>query len=1834
MKRRIISGCTLSVWMVLGSAHMLFAQTPIAIPYNNGPQTINLNPQTNCSYLFTDEAGIDNPYGPQSGAGSVLTFLPSAPGNKIVVQFTSFHTEDGFDALFVYDGPGTNSPQINSGAAAVSGSPNPFSNGLGGWQGTHAPYNVAPGTVRASVSNASGALTFAFDSDLTVGKSGWTAIVSEVPGGVCSLQAAGSLNMAAPAGECEANVQTLSPLIVPGACSLALELRYRINDGPAFTVPAPAPAFITLADVPVGVNVVTWQLVEPCAGGLAASTAQIVTVTDQTAPTMVAPSNVTLTLGPGDCSTPYNYAVAAFDNCTFAPNARVDHPVDFNNGAAGIMFDVKNLSAEAIEVTEFGPVLDPGSWEVEVYITKSASSWQGVEENLAAWSLLGTRTVTSTGTGAGTALTDFVIALAAGESRGIYLTSTLGAPVRCTGINAGIPRQADDGTLLVSSLPGAAKGYPFGQTYVSRAYNGYVKYAATRAKPEQIAGLPSGAAFPVGTTVNVFKCTDQAGNVATASFSVTVQPYNGTTSTLICTGMLNVSLGPTCETTIQADDILLGGPYRCYDSYIVQLDKIPPFNDGPWVPATLTGADIGKTYGVRVTDPINDNTCSGMILVEDKLPPVLTCGPVDLPCNFNAAPTFSANASMVGEYTTTGALPANVSDYQTLLLNIPAASPADAEVEDVDLHIRINGDVFEKNLLVELENPAGVTVTLWNQATGCTGPLWVRFDDEAVGNTDCIQFTNNQRSRIPFNGGSLATFDGGPLAGAWKLRIRDLNGFGDASTVTEVKLIVRYKAAFTAGFPNGLAFPGQMMQVTPSSFVVPAPLLDQCSDVTLSYSDETVSKPCSTGLMTVVQRTWTARDQSNNTTTCMQIIRFIRPGLDDVVLPPDYNDIAADAFECGSPYPTPAWIESQGKQGAPHVFGQATGCSINWSYTDGVVEICPGAYTINRNWLIVDACSAQSRQATQQIRVLDRSEPAMNCPANLTVSTGLYNCCANVNLPDVVVEDACSSIASLIAKVVVFNQYTGDTTQVANVTGALSTFPGNNTADPDTLAAFGTTACLPIGNHHVYYKIEDACGNLKTCSYQLSIRDYTPPVAVGNNVTTVSLNADDPNDCYEADAAGVSFGGVTTLPATTFDKGSYDNCNFVRVTVRRHPPYSACIQSLNAENGGPPCNDGFPDVKSEYARAIAEADSIKFYCCEAGTTQTLAMRCYQLDPLGNFSLGPDGAPLYNETLVQVEVQDKLKPGCQPPANVTVSCENFDPTLAAYGKPDLLDNCCLDTASTYLNQPGLSHVLNYSQFDTVCNRGTLVRTFTVHDCQAQTSQCTQQIVVTHNLDYAIRFPDDVIITACDSSGIYGEPVFHGEDCEQFAVSYHDAVFTVIPDACYQIERTWRVINLCAYLPGAGCVTVPNPTPSATAGDASNMLGPTVSPPGTAAPWTASVTKITPADAQATDYSSFWNSTLNCYEYKQVIKVTDAQNPVVLDCPGLLQGLCDSSQNDIALWNHPEWIDPVHSLHDLSELTADLSVTATDLCAGANLEARYLLFLDVDNNGSMETVINSTNLPAPGQVNVGNTANPNFTGGTARPFDNRAVAPADIYRWAIHLTPGANTLTASLQWKTLAQMPTPNNSFGLPGVSAQLPHGTHKIKWIITDGCGNEVFCEKIFTIEDCKAPTLICHNGLSVNIMPTQMVQLWATDFLKYVQDNCTPPTPTVSAPNQMVFAVRIVGQGVNFPVDGQGNPLHERHLYLRRVGSALGGTLGAGYGGQHGILRGKYRHTGQRRPLRPEQRPGQPHRRRRLKNGIGRRPGRRQCRAAGHPAQRRHFGRPQRRNGRPGIFCV
>ncbi len=88
-----------------------------------------------------------------------------------------------------------------------------------------------------------------------------------------------------------------------------------------------------------------------------------------------------------------------------------------------------------------------------------------------------------------------------------------------------------------------------------------------------------------------------------------------------------------------------------------------------------------------------------------------------------------------------------------------------------------------------------------------------------------------------------------------------------------------------------------------------------------------------------------------------------------------------------------------------------------------------------------------------------------------------------------------------------------------------------------------------------------------------------------------------------------------------------------------------------------------------------------------------------------------------------------------------------------------------------------------------------------------------------------------------------------------------------------------------------------------------------------------------------------------------------------------------------------------------------------------------------------------------------------------------------------------------------------------------YGAHFILWVVEDGCGNESECGYEFVLADGKRPTPVCTNGLTVEMPATGCVDIWASDFLEYAFDNCSPDDFVESS-----VKVRILGD-TNAPQD-------------------------------------------------------------------------------------------------------
>ena len=771
---------------------------------------------------------------------------------------------------------------------------------------------------------------------------------------------------------------------------------------------------------------------------------------------------------------------------------------------------------------------------------------------------------------------------------------------------------------------------------------------------------------------------------------------------------------------------------------------------------------------------------------------------------------------------------------------------------------------------------------------------------------------------------------------------------------------------------------------------------DNCGvDVELGFVDIRADYPCdSVGVAGIVTRFWTALDAFNNVATCVQTIVRER-SVDDVQFPPD------GTWGC-SPAPLPAvtgwpFVQLADRQ---YTLSDTASCGIEIHFTDTEQINCGAGRLINRLWFVTDGCLPDSLDnpaiGEQIVEVVDDGEPTLFCPFDTVVVLNGTGCQGTVNLPDLVIGDACSYVLGATA----YWNLNGVEDSLAAV---LADFAGNDPGQPDTLAVFGEVQDFPAGTTGVLFVVTDACGNTASCEINLIVWDSLPPEARCDSFLTAFL--DDM--------------GLAALPAGLFDEGSTDACNPVQFKVRRD------IAGVCDTLGNP-------------------LDDFVHLCCDdLGDTVAVVLRVYDVAvPPG---VVPDSLAegRYSECTAPLLILDINNPHCTAPPDTVVVCENFDPTLAGYGYAEI--SCVVDSVAT---------VLNYQQFDTLCNRGTITRTFRVFDANGTSGQCAQKIVVENTQHYFVRFPDDLVIMQCDTSGNYGNPVFFGAECENMKATFTEKVIFNASDACLRIERSWTVFNGCAYDPGMPLVAVSNPNPNANPLHADNQPGPVVSAAGTMGDWAPTLLKVAPADTMPTNFSTFWSAGANGYTYKQIIRVIDFEAPVFENCPATGPTFVDPSGNDLFLWNDNFSTAPANPNEDLCEGATDLRITVTDACYGAKLGVDYQLFLDLDGDGSPETLVNSTDLPLAGTIQYNNI---NSSGGLTRQYDKRPVASNARYQFTLQADTLGRDLELRLVWSTQAAPGT--------NVPMQIPLGDHSIMWTVYDGCGNETTCTYNFRVED-------------------------------------------------------------------------------------------------------------------------------------------------------------------------
>ena len=143
---------------------------------------------------------------------------------------------------------------------------------------------------------------------------------------------------------------------------------------------------------------------------------------------------------------------------------------------------------------------------------------------------------------------------------------------------------------------------------------------------DSIISIPtSGSEFEIGVTTVIVIATDASGNMDTCFFDVELIPYVPTQDDLACNDQINVTLNSDCTFELNADMVLEGDDYYCYEDYCITVTDSNDLDIGTTI-FDLT--HVGNCYKVSITDCLHSGTtCWGWVCVEQKIIPEMVCPP-------------------------------------------------------------------------------------------------------------------------------------------------------------------------------------------------------------------------------------------------------------------------------------------------------------------------------------------------------------------------------------------------------------------------------------------------------------------------------------------------------------------------------------------------------------------------------------------------------------------------------------------------------------------------------------------------------------------------------------------------------------------------------------------------------------------------------------------------------------------------------------------------------------------------------------------------------------------------------------------------------------------------------------------------------------------------------------------------------------------------------------------------------------------------------------------------------------------------------------------------------
>ncbi|MEM1328669.1 MAG: T9SS type A sorting domain-containing protein [Bacteroidota bacterium] len=762
--------------------------------------------------------------------------------------------------------------------------------------------------------------------------------------------------------------------------------------------------------------------------------------------------------------------------------------------------------------------------------------------------------------------------------------------------------------------------------------------------------------------------------------------------------------------------------------------------------------------------------------------------------------------------------------------------------------------------------------------------------------------------------------------------------------------------------------------------------------------------------------------------------------------------------------------------------GGACGYAIDW-LDSRPVEVCAEAYQIFREWTVFNFCDGHLEiidLVPQVITVGDSRPPEVEFIG--IVGTGSpYDDCVSDAFIQVDIIDDCSD--EFQAFVDIFGD--GLPEQL---------FP---VVDGGILVED-----VPIGDEIQFtIRVVDECFNSQVSGPFVTIlNDDIPPVAICESFRTVSMGV----DCE------------VIVPAEVFDDGSYDNCGQISFSVARM--------------------DDIGDLLfDEDFDFLVEGDLDVF-----GPTITFT-RDDLIDCTGTVEVVfrvEDGSGNSNFCMVEVELQDKLPPRIAD-VDIILDCDDHAAAqligAALSENPDTALAAIFNSVDGFVSAEGLSYlrVLNDNcdnsvfivdfvdtdNFDRTCKQGDLRIFYQAIDaCGNVSSPQIATVTLTNRSDWTMQFPMDIEVFCEDELTIPAatsiDDILTNDGCDFWALEVDEKEFTGPGGSCSKIIREYHFINWCTWHPSNTEIAVVERPEEL-------ILDPYYTVALRYQDRLVNSTDIVAADG-TNDLDDGNEDGDPFYLYQSEDDRYDRFAPISIPFSG-------SQLRRIADADEATTYDP----YDVTDYEFDADFVVIDFAdfpyqnistfpgrsQFTNVEQHYVSAQQYGNI-LYRQILKVNDLTPP---NIDVTQSGPFCGGYDDPGVDGICSGEVELKFTVTDLCSPNT---DIVYELVAFVGTPQeitlteDPFGTLfkdredyKLEGDYPIGFHQLVIKAGDNCGNIGKAFLDFEVKDCKAPTLVCHYGLSSDVMVNGEVTIEATEFESNVIEFCSDVELFFADPN-------------------------------------------------------------------------------------------------------------------------